>query len=48
MQDVCTLGLTGALAGGYLTANVVSGYGGWENIVLQRELCNDVGMKRLF
>ncbi len=47
-QDVCTLGLTGAIASGYLTANVVAGYGGWENVILQREVCVDLGLKPAF
>ena len=47
-QDVVTLGLTGAIAGGYLTANVVAGYGSWENVLLQREICHDLGVAKLF
>ena len=47
-QDIVTLGLTGAIAGGYLTANVIAGYGQWENVILQREICHDLGIKKLF
>lgn len=47
-QDVVTLGLTGGIAAGYMTANVVAGYGSWENLFLQREICADLGLKPLF
>jgi len=47
-QDVVTLGLTGAIAAGYLTANLLTGYGGLENLVLQRQLCEDLGVKPTF
>ena len=47
-QDITTLGLTGAIAAGYLTANVLTGYGGVENILLQRELCQDLGVAPAF
>ena len=47
-QDIINLGLTGAIASGYLTANVLTGYGGLENIVLQRELCEDLGVPPAF
>ena len=47
-QDVVTLGLTGGIASGYLTANVLAGYGSWENVILQRELCNDLGFDKIF
>ena len=47
-QDVVTLGLTGAIASGYLTANVLAGYGCWENILLQREIVTDLGLGKIF
>ena len=47
-QDVVTLGLTGAIASGYLTANVLAGYGEWENILLQREIVIDLGLGKIF
>jgi len=47
-QDIVTLGLTGAIASGYLTANVLAGYGCWENIVLQREIVDDLGLGKIF
>ena len=47
-QDVVTLGLTGGIASGYLTANVLAGYGSWENVVLQREIVMDLGLGKIF
>ena len=47
-QDVVTLGLTGGIASGYLTANVLAGYGAWENILLQREVVDDLGLGKIF
>ena len=47
-QDIVTLGLTGAAISGYLTANVLAGYGGWENILLQREIVLDLGLEKIF
>ena len=47
-QDVVTLGLTGGIASGYLTANVLAGYGEWENVILQREIAHDLGLGKIF
>ena len=47
-QDIITLGLTGGIAAGYLTANVLAGYGCWENLILQRELVEDLGLPKFF
>lgn len=47
-QDVVTLGLTGGIAAGYLTANVLAGYGSWENIIVQREIVHDLGLGKIF
>ena len=47
-QDIVTLGLTGAIASGYLTANVLAGYGRWENIIVQREIVHDLGLGKIF
>lgn len=47
-QDIVTLGLTGGIASGYLTANALAGYGAWTNIVLQREISDDLGLGKMF
>jgi all-trans-retinol 13,14-reductase len=38
-----TLGVAGSIAAGYLTANVVGGYGNLKNALLGKELATDVG-----
>jgi all-trans-retinol 13,14-reductase len=47
-QDVCTLGLTGAIFGGYLTSCAITGYGSWQNLFLMRDITDDLGMERIF
>jgi len=37
------LGVAGSIAAGYLTANVVGGYGSLKNALLDKELATDVG-----
>ena len=41
-QDVCTLGFTGALMGGVLTANVVAGYDNILDIILGNNIVRDL------
>lgn len=41
-QDICTLGFTGALMGGLLTAHSILGYGNILDIVTGRNLVNDL------
>ena len=47
-QDVVTLGLTGAIFSGYLTACAIAGYGSWQNILLMREITDDLGLQKIF
>merc|ERR1711865_1314644 len=42
-QDTGTLGVAGSVAAGYLTANVVGGYGSLRNALVDKELARDVG-----
>ena len=42
-QDVCTLGFTGALMGGVLTAHSILGYGTLLDILTDRNLIDDLG-----
>lgn len=41
-QDVVTLGLPGALSAGYLTACAMEGYGDFPNVLLGREIMDDL------
>jgi all-trans-retinol 13,14-reductase len=41
-QDVCTLGFTGALMGGVLTAHSILGYGTFLDIITDRNLISDL------
>ena len=41
-QDVCTLGFTGALMGGVLTAQSILGYGTLLDLLTNRNLINDI------
>ena len=41
-QDICTLGFTGALMSGVLTANSMLGYGSLFNIMCGKNLINDI------
>tara|TARA_Y200000002_G_scaffold373249_1_gene372068 strand:- start:1256 stop:3019 length:1764 start_codon:yes stop_codon:yes gene_type:complete len=41
-QDICTLGFTGALMGGLLTAHSILGYGTLLDIITNRNLINDL------
>ena len=41
-QDICTLGVTGAMMGGVLTANVVAGYDNMIDIVLGNSIVRDL------
>ena len=41
-QDVCTLGFTGALMGGVLTAHSILGYGTLLDLLTNRNLINDI------
>lgn len=41
-QDICTLGFTGALMGGLLTAHSILGYGTLLDIITDRNLINDL------
>ena len=41
-QDVVTLGVPGALSVGYLTACAMEGYGDVPNLILQREIMDDL------
>ena len=48
-QDVCTLGFTGALMGGVLTAHSILGYGTLFDLITDRNLINDIiKMERTF
>jgi all-trans-retinol 13,14-reductase len=47
-QDVCTLGVSGAVSAGYITANAVAGYGRWENALLQMDIMVGLGLPPLF
>ena len=41
-QDVCVIGVTGAMMGGVLTANVIAGYNNIVDIVLGNNIVNDL------
>lgn len=41
-QDICTLGVTGAMMGGILTANQILGYGGLTDIMLGNNVVADL------
>ena len=41
-QDICTLGFTGALMGGVLTAHSVLGYGNIVDLLTNRNLISDL------
>ena len=41
-QDICTLGVTGAMMGGVLTANVVAGYDNMIDIMLGNSIIRDL------
>ena len=41
-QDICTLGVTGAMMGGVLTANVIAGYGNYLDILMGNNIINDL------
>ena len=41
-QDICTLGVTGAMMGGILTANHILGYGGLTDIILGNNVVEDL------
>jgi all-trans-retinol 13,14-reductase len=41
-QDVCTLGVTGAMMGGILTANQIMGYGCLTDVVLGNNIVEDI------
>lgn len=41
-QDICTLGVTGAMMSGVLTANVVAGYGNIIDIILGNNIVDDL------
>lgn len=45
-QDVCTLGVTGAMMGGILTAHSVLGYGTLMDVILGRNLISDLQYMR--
>ena len=47
-QDIGTLGLAGSLSSGYLTANVTEGYGKLSNIILQKEIATELGLKAIY
>ncbi|GMI01682.1 hypothetical protein TrST_g10383 [Triparma strigata] len=47
-QDVCTLGVSGAMSAGYITANAIAGYGAWENAILQSDIVLGLGLPGLF
>tara|TARA_Y100000590_G_scaffold415860_1_gene514125 strand:- start:4903 stop:5481 length:579 start_codon:yes stop_codon:yes gene_type:complete len=44
-QDVCTLGVTGAMMGGILTANQIMGYGSLNDIILGNNIVEDIFKK---
>jgi len=46
-QDVCMLGFTGALMGGVLTAHSILGYGTLTDLILNRNLINDLNSRTL-
>ena len=41
-QDICTLGVTGAMMGGILTANQILGYGSFTDIILGNNVVKDL------
>ena len=41
-QDICTLGFTGALMGGILTAHSILGYGSFMDLISGRNLIGDL------
>lgn len=41
-QDICTLGVTGAMMGGVLTANVIAGYGNYLDILMGNNIIKDL------
>ena len=41
-QDICTLGVTGAMMGGVLTANVMAGYDNLPDIIFKNNIVNDL------
>jgi hypothetical protein len=47
-QDVLTLGLSGAVSAGYMTACAMEGYGELANVLLQREIVTDFGYKKIY
>ena len=47
-QDIITLGVSGAVSSGYLTANVVAGYDTLENVLLQRDIMADLGLDPIY
>ena len=46
-QDVCTLGFTGALMGGILTAHSILGYGTLLDLLTNRNLITDIEKMKL-
>jgi len=47
-QDTLALGLSSSIQSGYLTANVLMGYGAPENVVLKRDIIVDLGLPPIF
>ena len=45
-QDICTLGVTGAMMSGVLTANVIGGYDNMTDIVIGNNIVRDLSNKR--
>ena len=45
-QDICTLGVTGAMMSGVLTANVIGGYDNMVDIVIGNNIIKDLSNKR--
>ena len=41
-QDICTLGVTGAMMAGVLTANVVAGYDNLTDIIIGNNIVKDL------
>ena len=41
-QDICTLGVTGAMMAGVLTANVVAGYDSLFDLILKNNIISDL------
>ena len=41
-QDVCTIGVSGAMMSGVMAAHAVLGYGTLADIVLDRDLCKEI------